>query len=94
MIRRADYNGFTFSPRIVAGNDFAFVKRNLVKYPRQSPGGETMAEDPVCGMEVNELTAKHTHDHKGKTYYFCAPGCKFQFSKTPEKFLGGHRIHM
>jgi YHS domain-containing protein len=53
-----------------------------------------MAEDTVCGMQVNELTAKHTFDHKVKTYYFCAPGCKFQFSKTPEKFLGGHRIPM
>jgi YHS domain-containing protein len=31
-----------------------------------------MAADPVCGMEVDEATAKHTADYNGQTYYFCA----------------------
>lgn len=46
-----------------------------------------MAKDPVCGMEVDENTAKITHYHKGKMYYFCAPGCKEAFKNDPEKFL-------
>ena len=53
-----------------------------------------MAEDPVCGMEVNEKSAKHIYEYNGKKYYFCAPGCKYQFSKNPEKFLSGEKIEM
>jgi YHS domain-containing protein len=46
-----------------------------------------MAKDPVCGMEVNEKKAAAKSVHKGKTYYFCAPGCKKAFDETPEKYL-------
>jgi YHS domain-containing protein len=49
--------------------------------------GETpMAKDPVCGMAVDERQAAGTATYKGKTYYFCAPSCKAQFEKTPEKY--------
>jgi YHS domain-containing protein len=46
-----------------------------------------MAKDPVCGMGVDEATAKHTSEYKGKTYYFCAPGCKKAFEGEPETYL-------
>jgi YHS domain-containing protein len=46
-----------------------------------------MAKDPVCKMEVDEKTAKYKTVHKGKTYYFCAPGCKKAFEKNPNKYL-------
>jgi YHS domain-containing protein len=46
-----------------------------------------MAIDPVCKMEINEKEAAATYEHKGKTYYFCAVGCKEKFAKDPEKFL-------
>jgi YHS domain-containing protein len=46
-----------------------------------------MAIDPVCKMEVNEKTAKFTTEHKGETYYFCAPGCKKAFEEKPEEYL-------
>jgi YHS domain-containing protein len=49
----------------------------------------TMSIDPVCGMEVDEKTAAATSEYKGKTYYFCAPGCKTAFDKEPEKYLKG-----
>jgi len=48
-----------------------------------------MAIDPVCHMEVNEKTAPAKSEYKGKTYYFCAVGCKRNFDKNPEKFLKG-----
>lgn len=48
----------------------------------------SMALDPVCKMTVDEKTAKLKTEYKGKTYYFCAPGCKAAFEKTPEKYLG------
>lgn len=48
-----------------------------------------MAIDPVCKMIVDEKTAKLKSDYKGKTYYFCAPGCKKAFEENPAKYLGG-----
>ena len=56
-----------------------------------------MEIDPVCGMEVDPKSAAATYEYKGKTYYFCAPGCKAAFEKDPEKYLGqehgGHEHH-
>jgi YHS domain-containing protein len=58
-----------------------------------------MAIDPVCGMQVDEKSAAATYEYQGKTYYFCAPGCKAAFVKEPEKYLhastghGGHESH-
>ncbi len=46
-----------------------------------------MAIDPVCKMQVDEKTSKITSTYKGKTYYFCAQGCKRSFDKEPEKYL-------
>ena len=48
-----------------------------------------MAKDPVCKMEVDEKKAAATATHEGKTYYFCAKGCKNAFDKEPQKYLGG-----
>jgi Cu+-exporting ATPase len=47
-----------------------------------------MVTDPVCGMEVEPATAAATSDYKGKTYYFCAKGCKKEFDSHPEKYAG------
>jgi Cu+-exporting ATPase len=46
-----------------------------------------MAKDPVCGMEVDEKKAAAMSEHKGRAYYFCAPGCKKAFDETPGKYL-------
>ena len=45
-----------------------------------------MAKDLVCGMDVDEKTAKYKTTYKGKTYYFCAPGCKRLFDKAPDNY--------
>jgi Cu+-exporting ATPase len=47
-----------------------------------------MAKDPICGMNVNEKTAKYKSEHKGKTYYFCSQMCKSTFDKNPMKYTG------
>ena len=52
-----------------------------------------MAKDPVCKMEVDEKKAAATSTHEGKTYYFCAKGCKNAFDKEPEKYLGDGSTH-
>lgn len=43
--------------------------------------------DPVCKMKVEPATAPGKSEYKGKTYYFCALGCKKMFEKNPEKYL-------
>jgi Cu+-exporting ATPase len=54
-----------------------------------------MAKDPVCGMDVDASTAKHTAQHNDQTYYFCAPGCKKAFEAEPEKYLDPeYKAHM
>jgi Cu+-exporting ATPase len=50
-----------------------------------------MAIDPVCGMSVDEKKAAAKHEYQGKTYYFCAVGCKEKFAQAPEKFLKQER---
>ncbi|WP_045835924.1 heavy metal translocating P-type ATPase [Hyphomicrobium sp. 99] len=44
-------------------------------------------KDPVCGMNVDPSTAKHSADYDGKTYYFCCAGCRTKFVADPVKFL-------
>ncbi len=46
-----------------------------------------MAKDPVCSMEVDEKEAAVTSEYNGKTYYFCALGCRKAFDADPEKYL-------
>jgi YHS domain-containing protein len=38
-------------------------------------------------MEVDEKTAKFKSEYKGKTYYFCASGCKKEFDNNSEKYI-------
>ena len=45
-----------------------------------------MAIDPICRMTVNEKTAKGKSEYRGKTYYFCAPGCKKKFDADPARY--------
>lgn len=44
-----------------------------------------MPVDPVCGIEMNQELAV-SHEHNGKTYYFCCEGCKRIFVKKPNKY--------
>ncbi len=46
-----------------------------------------MALDPVCGMEVDEKSAVAKSEYKGKTYYFCATGCKKAFDQNPDLYI-------
>ncbi|WXG46278.1 MAG: YHS domain-containing protein [Candidatus Atabeyarchaeum deiterrae] len=47
-----------------------------------------MAEDPVCGMDIDETTANYKSEHMDQTYYFCSPMCKAAFDKKPMKYTG------
>ena len=45
-----------------------------------------MEKDPVCGMDVDPKTATQKAEHQGKTYYFCAKGCKTKFDANPFRY--------
>jgi uncharacterized membrane protein YraQ (UPF0718 family)/YHS domain-containing protein len=44
------------------------------------------ARDPVCGMTVGRGTAL-TSELRGKTFYFCSPGCRDRFEADPERYV-------
>jgi len=48
-----------------------------------------MAKDPICGMTVDEKSAKFKSEHMSKTYYFCSQACKTTFDKNPAKYISG-----
>ena len=50
-----------------------------------SPG---KVQDLVCECYVDPKTAKWQASHAGKTYHFCAKGCKDQFEANPGQYLG------
>lgn len=54
----------------------------------EEEGVMEMAKDPVYGMNVDEKKTPVSTEHKGKTYYFCSPGCRDTFTKNPERFAG------
>src|ERR1041384_936335 len=43
--------------------------------------------DPVCGMTVDPHSARHRHQHQGRTYYCCSAGCRTKFAADPGKYL-------
>jgi len=51
------------------------------------PGVENSLTDPVCGMRVDPVTAKHKADYAGQTYYFCSAGCRAKFVADPLKYV-------
>jgi YHS domain-containing protein len=46
-----------------------------------------IAIDPVCGMEVEIESAAGKSEYGGKTYYFCATGCKKAFDENPQQYI-------
>jgi YHS domain-containing protein len=43
--------------------------------------------DPVCLMDVDPATARHTVEYARRTVVFCAPSCKKQFLANPSAYL-------
>jgi Cu+-exporting ATPase len=43
--------------------------------------------DPVCGMSVDPVAAKHSHLHRGERYVFCGARCREKFATDPDRYL-------
>ncbi len=61
-------------------------RRDADEREEVAPGGkgdaareEGVAVDPVCGMEVETESARHTLDHEGVTLFFCCSGCREKY---------------
>lgn len=50
--------------------------------------GSVMAVDPVCGMNVAVGPVSLRLDHAGRTWYFCAAGCRAAFAADPARYGG------
>jgi Cu+-exporting ATPase len=50
-----------------------------------------MANDPVCGMQVNPATSQHRFEHGGQVFHFCCAGCRTKFQADPDRYLKPHR---
>jgi len=64
-------------------NRYFSLRPILVSYAEEV---RQMKKDPVCGMMVDEKTARHTSSHEGKNYYFCSEICKKTFDKAPSRY--------
>ena len=42
--------------------------------------------DPVCGMTVDPISSKISHEHAGRTYYFCCDRCCEKFRSDPQRY--------
>jgi P-type Cu+ transporter len=47
-----------------------------------------LEKDPVCGMNVDPGSAKHSAEYGGRTYYFCSQGCTTTFAADPVSYIG------
>ncbi len=43
-------------------------------------------KDPICGMDVDPVTAAASDVHEGQTYYFCSPHCLAEFLADPTRY--------
>ena len=83
-------SGLMAGERIVVSGNFLIDSESRMK---AAVGGMTAPaeKDPVCGMGVAEAAARaegRFSDYQGRTYFFCAPGCKEAFDANPAAFLG------
>jgi P-type Cu+ transporter len=58
----------------------------------QSSAVGTRDKDPVCGMTVDPVTAKHRRQHGGQTYSFCCQSCAEKFEADPKKYLAPRAV--
>ncbi len=71
----------------VVSNSLRLRRFRPARLAETAEGGDKMAVDPVCKMEVKESEAAATSEYKGEKYYFCAVACKKAFDQDPEKYL-------
>ena len=56
--------------------------------PREEamPENTTTVVDPVCGMNIDPVTAATSVEHEGRTYHFCSTRCAQSFQDAPARY--------
>jgi YHS domain-containing protein len=52
----------------------------------EEPAPAELVKDPVCGMEIDAVSAAGSSEYAGQTQYFCNLNCKESFDAEPEKY--------
>ena len=83
--------GILFSPDLGQRRDDAELcicnQQRAAVEARRSVEEASMVIDPVCKMTIDENKAVGKSEYNGKTYYFCAPGCKVKFDQNPGVYV-------
>lgn len=81
--------GLQPNERIVVSGNFLLDSESRMKLAA-SGIHSAPAADPVCGMTVDEMSARaagRSSQHQGSAYCFCSDGCKKRFDADPAKYL-------
>jgi YHS domain-containing protein len=66
----------------------AELRVEILRVEKDPPeaGQSGLVKDPVCLMAIDPRNAAATSEYEGRTYYFCAVGCKHEFDRDPSKY--------
>jgi xanthine dehydrogenase accessory factor len=51
-----------------------------------TPAVRIESRDPICGMTVDNVSAKFRSEFSGRTVYFCCRHCKEMFDQNPDRY--------
>jgi Cu+-exporting ATPase len=68
---------------------------NIVESAREAAMTETSNAskvlDPVCGMTIDPVRSAGSHDHGGRSYFFCSQGCLDKFKSSPSRYISSNQ---
>jgi xanthine dehydrogenase accessory factor len=53
---------------------------------QSTPAVRIESKDPICGMTVDNVSAKFRSEFSGRTVYFCCRHCKEMFDQNPDRY--------
>ena len=62
-------------------------KPSLMSLPQAVPSAVAPGEQTLCPVMGTPINKEYFVEYKGKTVYFCCPGCDATFLADPEKYL-------
>ncbi len=82
--------GLVPGERIAVSGNFLLDSETRLKNSSSGIAG-TPGKDPVCGMALDQETAKAaalTRQYGGKSWYFCSPEDMAKFDRAPKRYTG------
>jgi xanthine dehydrogenase accessory factor len=60
--------------------------RGVEAEAQSAPAVRIESKDPICGMTVDNVSAKFRSEFSGRTLYFCCRHCKEMFDQNPDQY--------